>query len=156
MELTKRKLLVGTGGVLGLGLLSLSNSSNKELTVLSIAGNDIQYPYSVTVKRPLLLDRDAVKIKTSEINRDAGTRFENSIIVTNNSPALVDFYIDPSTVENEVLDFQVDGSSIIGESNSISIEQWESVSITLLIDLADTDIDALQTTTASFVTTESA
>lgn len=155
MELTKRKLLVGTGGVLGISLLSLPNSSNKELTVLTIAKQSTQYTFGLTTKRPVSVYRHAVKINPSDINQDAGTRFENSIIVSNNSQTLLDFYVRPSTVDTEELDFQIDGSSIVDESNSISIEPGQTATLTLLIDLTDTNSDALQTAPATLVATES-
>lgn len=156
-------LVGGSGVIAGTGAFS---SVEAERTVevsttgdssaaLGLSGNDSSIVGTETVN-----GNSVLTIENSQINENSKTEFDNAFSASNNGSDNVDFYVDASGVEVQdnsgntvvILDFIVNGSSIVGSGNSVSISSGSSVDVGLTIDIrADgvtgSDLDNLESVT---------
>lgn len=145
-------LTVGSGLILGSGAfssiqadrtVSISTTGDASASI-GLVGNDDDIASTEAVN-----GNSVLTIENSILNERSLTEFESAITVSNNTTTDLDLYIDPLTVEFQdnagntvtVLDFLSGGSSIVGESNSISITAGNSADLTIIIDLMNDGID---------------
>ncbi|MFP4625591.1 MAG: hypothetical protein ACOCQ3_00475 [Natronomonas sp.] len=87
---------------------------------------------------------DVLTINNDDINERARTVFGDAITVTNNGTNDVGFYVEDSV---SPMEFEVDGSSIVGSGDSEDLNSGTSLDIDVIIDLTGsedgTDLDAV-------------
>jgi len=123
-------------------LIALSGNSNSIVSTETVAGSDL------------------LTIENSELNERAMTKFNAAFTVSNNGTNDADFYVDSSTVQVQdangnsvnVIEFEANGSSIVGSSNSYDLDSGNSVDVTISIDLRPAGLDGSTLESISEVT----
>ena len=160
MRLTRRKTLIGiaaifgsSGAIAGTGAFS-SVEADRTVNVsttgdssaaLGLSGNDGSIVGTESVN-----GNDVLTVENSQINERSRTTFDNAFSVSNNSSDSVDFYVsstggievqDNSGNTVNVIDFEVNGSSIVGSGNAVNISTGDAVDVSLIIDITAEGID---------------
>lgn len=160
MRISRRKTLIGLaaifgggGAISGTGAFSSVeadrtvsvNTSGDSSAALGLSGND-----NSIVGTESLNGNDVLTIENTQINERSRTSFDNAFSVSNNSSDNVEFYVssaggievqDNSGNPVNVLDFEFDGSSIVGSGNAVSISTGSAVDVSVVIDITADGID---------------
>lgn len=150
MRMNRRNVLVGLGGIvagggalLGTGAFS-TVEAERTVEVSTVGDSDALLQFDDTGSAFVNLDggdeSDLLKIDQDSLNKDAITRADEAIEVTNAGNSNVGFYV--SGLDDGLDIEESGGSSIEGEGNSVNLPADSSVTLDLVFDLqGDTTAD---------------
>lgn len=158
MALTRRNMLIGMGALAGgAGIIGGTGAFT---TVEADRTVDVSTSGDSTANLELVGDSSVTEtedeggvslltISNRDINERARTVFAYAITVTNNGSNDVGFYVESGI---DPIDFEVGGSSIVGEENAIDLNQGSVDDIDVIINLRPdgtdgTDLDAIDQVT---------
>ena len=150
MTMNRRNVLVGLGAitagggaVLGSGAFSQVEAERTvDLNTSGDSGALLQFEDggSELVGTEDVNGDTIIKLDAQNLNQNALTRADGAIEVTNTGQNDVGFYV---TGVNDVLDFQSDGSTIVGENNAINIGSGSGTAvIDIVVDLQGDGVGA--------------
>lgn len=147
MALSRRNTLIGLGALVGgagiLGGTGAFTSVQAERTVSVSTAGDASANLGLTGDEEITgtEDVDGVDVLTvsaDDLNERAKTVFEDAITATNNGTEDLEFYVEVE-VQNQgdpaPIEFEVDGSSIEGSGNSVSLTTGTPVTVDVVVDL---------------------
>lgn len=170
---------VGTGAVFGSGAFtSIEADRNVNLNVTNDSGSaQVTFDQGSGVGADAIIGTDnsesaeVIKFAETNLNERAKTTFTDALEIDNNGGTKVDLYVDDSTEgigddpsNGGVLDFRVDGSSIVGggtSGNAIELgadgstsggENTDVVEVDIVVDLLDDNVDGSSLTDIDSVT----
>ncbi|MFC6729095.1 hypothetical protein ACFQDG_10625 [Natronoarchaeum mannanilyticum] len=139
-------LTAGGGAVFGSGAFSQVEAERTvDISTTGDSGALLQFSGSSTlVNLDGGNDSDLLKISASNLNKDATTTAKDAITVTNTGDNAVGFYVDDESSQVsgvDEIDIQVDGTSIVGSSNSVDLNASNgSADLDLVFDLTGDNI----------------
>lgn len=165
MKLTRRKMLALTGtAVGGAGAIGGSGAfdtvqANRTVSLqttgdasagLGLEGVDSEITGTETVN-----GNSVLKLESTKLSENATTEFVDAVRISNNGTDDVTVHIDGSSLQvsgNQILDFVVDGSSIIGSSNSVDLDTGNNVLVDVVVDIRGSSVDGSDLSSISEIT----
>ena len=88
-------------------------------------------------------DENQLKVEMDKLRRDSETTFGELLELRNEGAQDVGLYVEASDSVGQVLDFEVDGESIVGESEAVELPVGEAKNVAVVVDLIDHDEEQL-------------